>query len=213
MKKNIDLGAYGWRHSHWLNTFYPEDLPVSGSEDWRLTYYSNEFNVVLVPADYWKKTQDVDCEAWLDAVHEGFQFFVECHVDMLDSISMPELADNLKALQPQLSSLVFLDEKQIMPEPIKRQFYSLADSLMVDTFGLEGVSASAHTNVWRVGRPDPSDFAFIENDLTDLRLVKTMVEDFVSQLENKPATIIVDHPRLQASDLSKCRSMLEIMGY
>ena len=70
-----------------------------------------------------------------------------------------------------------------------------------------------HSNVWRVDRPEPSNFAFIENDLTDLRLVKTMVEDFVSQLENKPATIIVDHPGLQASDLSKCRSMLEIMGY
>lgn len=213
MKKNINLGAYGWRHSHWSNTFYPDDLPVSELEDWRLTYYSNEFNAVLVPADYWKKTQDVDCEAWLDAVHEGFQFFVECHVDMLDSISMSELADNLKELQPQLSALVFLDEKQIMPESIKRQFYSLADSLMVDTFGLEGVSASTHTNVWRVDRPDPSNFAFIENDLTDLRLIKTMVEDFVSQSENKPATIIVSHPGLQASNLSKCRSMLEIMGY
>ena len=213
MKQNINLGAYGWRHSHWLNTFYPEDLPVSGSEDWRLTYYSNEFNVVLVPADYWKKTQDVDCAAWLDAVHEGFQFFVECHVDMLDVISMVELGANLKELQPQLSALVFLDEKQIMPEPIKRQFYSLADSMMIDAFDLEGVSASVHSNVWRVDRPEPSNFAFIENDLTDLRLVKTMVEDFVSQSENKPATIIVDHPGLQASDLSKCRSMLEIMGY
>ena len=213
MKKNIDLGAYGWRHSHWSNTFYPEDLPVSEPEDWRLTYYSNEFNAVLVPVDYWKKRQDVDCEVWLDAVHEGFEFFVECHVDMLDSISMSELADNLKALQPQLSALVFLDEKQLMSESIKSQFCSLADSLMIDTFGLDAGSASTHTNVWRVDRPDPSNFAFIETDLTDLRLVKTMVESFVAQSENKPATIIVSHPRLQASDLSKCRAMLEIMGY
>lgn len=213
MKKNIKLGAYGWCHSHWSNTFYPEDLPVSEPEDWRLSYFSNEFNAVLAPVDYWKKTQVVDCEAWLDAVHEGFEFFVECHVDMLDSISMPELADQLKALQPQLSALVFLDEKQLMSESIRSQFCSLADSLMIDTFGLDAGSASAHTNVWRVDRPDPSNLAFIENDLTDLRLVKTMVESFVAQSENQPATIIVSHPRLQASDLSKCRAMLEIMGY
>ncbi len=213
MRKNINLGAYGWRHPHWSNTFYPEDLPVSEPEDWRLTYYSNEFNTVLVPADYWKISQDINGEALLDAVHEGFEFFIECHVDMLDFISMVEFGASLKALQPQLSALVFLDEQQIMPESIKRQFYSLADSMMVDTFGLDGGSASVHTNIWRVDRPAPSNFAFIENDLTDLRLVKTMVEDFVSQSENKPATIIVDHPRLQASDLSKCRSMLEIMGY
>ena len=112
MKQNINLGAYGWRQSHWLNTYYPEDLPVDGDDDWRLTYFSNEFNAVLVPADYWQTGKNIDCESWLDAVHEGFQFFVECHVDMLDFISMAELSAELKKLRPQLSALVFLDEKQ-----------------------------------------------------------------------------------------------------
>ena len=52
LKQMMNLGAYGWRHKHWSNTFYPEDLPVDADDDWRLAYYSNEFNAVLVPADY-----------------------------------------------------------------------------------------------------------------------------------------------------------------
>ena len=42
--KNITVGSYGWRHPHWRGSFYPEDLP----EDWQLSYYSNEFSVVMV---------------------------------------------------------------------------------------------------------------------------------------------------------------------
>ena len=61
LKKTINPGAYGWRHKHWLESFYPEDLPVNGSEDWRLSYYSNEFNTVMVPCDYWKSGESIDC--------------------------------------------------------------------------------------------------------------------------------------------------------
>ena len=216
MKQNIDPGVYGWRHSHWLNSFYPEDLPVEGRDDWRLTYYSNEFNAVLVPASYWQVNEKMDCESWLDAVHEDFKFFVECHVNMLDFISVAELEANLKQLQPQLSALVFVDDKQLMSASVKKQFDSLIDALAVDVFGLEALAATSglpQNKLWRDKDSDRSNFALIENDLTDLRAVKNIVEDFALQLEEAAATIIVNHPRLQASDLSKFRSMLEIMGY
>lgn len=217
MKQNINPGAYGWRQPHWLNTYYPEGLPVGGDEDWRLSYFSNDFNAVLVPAGYWLTGENVDCESWSDAVHEDFQFFVECHVDMLGYISMNDLRDNLKSLQPQLSALVFLDEKQQMSETVRRQFCSLAGSMALDVFGLDtthGLNVeSAKQHVWRTGSAFPSRFAFIEDDLSDLRSVRKVVEDFASRSKNGPATIIADHPQLQASNLMKLRSVLEIMGY
>jgi len=230
LKYNINLGAYGWRQQHWLNTFYPEDLPADEHEDWRLTYYSNDFSAVLVPSDYWQTNKKIDCEGWLENVHDSFQFFVECHVSMFDHLSLSELTGNLKKLQPQLSALVFIDDNQQISGSVKSQLYSLVDSLGVDVFGLDTL-IGAHTdlrteNIWR---PDvqqenqrSSSFAYIENDLSDLRLVRKITEEFAAQLENieqQPekhngqATIIVDHPQLQASDLSKFRSLLEIMGY
>ncbi len=218
LKQDINLGAYGWHHQHWLNTFYPEDLP----EGWQLAYYSNEFNTVVVPADYWQTGEVLDCEDWLDNVHDGFQFIVECHADMFNHISLPELTGYLKVLQPQLSALVFLEDKQQMPESVKKQFNTLIDSLEVAVFGSGSQLNLQAKNIWRPGRSQEkslsTSFSLIENDLSDLRAARTMVEDFVNQLENDEqqtteASIIVNHPKLQASDLSKFRSLLEIMGF
>ncbi len=40
---NIIFGLSGLAHPSLINNFYPEDLP----EDWRLDYYSNEFDALL----------------------------------------------------------------------------------------------------------------------------------------------------------------------
>ena len=66
-----------------------------------------------------------------------------------------------------------------------------------------------------------SRFAFLEDDLSDLRRTRTVVEEFLqneSEIRSVPAghfeksTIIVNHPFLQADDLIRFRTMLEIMG-
>ena len=43
--RELLLRARDWEHPAWNQEFYPDDLP----EDWRLSYYANEFPVVLVP--------------------------------------------------------------------------------------------------------------------------------------------------------------------
>ena len=238
MKITINLGAYGWRHKHWLKSFYPEDLPVYRSEDWRLSYYSNEFNAVLVPYDYWQSGEITDCEGWLDDVNEDFQFFVECHENMLENISLSELSDSLKKLQPQLSALVFLENKQhnLWPEAVsvEKSFKSLVDALDVDVIKPARSLNSAAYTVCQQDNHLASRFAFVNSDLSDLKLARMMVEDIVNSSENlewcvpqkslqkadKPTeevggnmTIIVNHPLLQASALSKFRAVLDIMGY
>ena len=199
MKQNINIGAYGWRHSHWLNDFYPDDLPVAGEEDWRLAYYSNEFNTVL------------------DDVNDEFQFFVECHGGMFEHVSSDEMIKQLEILQPQLSALVFLEGKQPMPESLQNQFYDLAESLEINIFADNGIDLQAK-KIWRQKKQHHSDLALLDDDLTDLRSVRTIVDDFVSQTANiepkgTEATIIVDHPSLRAQDLSQFRAVLDIMGH
>ena len=41
------IGACDWRYPEWVGSFYPDDLP----EEWKLGFYSNEFRVVMLPAD------------------------------------------------------------------------------------------------------------------------------------------------------------------
>jgi hypothetical protein len=214
LKPHIELGAYGWRHAHWLDTFYPADLP----EDWQLTYYSNAFNTVLVPADYWQAKETLDCTGWLDAVHPKFQFFVECHASMLDHVTLAELTEYLKDLGPRLSALVFLDEKQQLSAAVKNQFIALIESLEIAVLGSNVLPGGSVGNIWRLDNPQTADFAWIENDLTELRLARKIIDDFNSRPLNDDsatpdATMIVNHAALQAGDLSKFRSLLEIMGY
>lgn len=68
----ILIGACGWQHPTWDETFYPEGLP----EDWQLGYYGNEFRVVLVPASYWQQP-DLDVRQWLEETDQSPRFLCE----------------------------------------------------------------------------------------------------------------------------------------
>ena len=206
MKKSINVGAYGWRHEHWFSTFYPDDIPLGElDEDWLLTYYSNEFGTVMVPAAYWCMEEKVDCEIWLDDVHEDFQFYVECHASIFECLSMSDWVKNIIKLKPQLGGVVILDRDSRLDIGL---LSGLLDSSNITILG------QGSNNVWRQNDHKLSSFAVIENELSDLRQARDIVEDFISSSGASPqATIIVDHATLQAGDLAKFRSMLEIMGH
>lgn len=68
-----EIGAWGWGHSEWQDNFYPDDLPT----DWRLTYYSNEFPLVLVPVADWVHMSASQVVNWIEDVNEEFQFILE----------------------------------------------------------------------------------------------------------------------------------------
>ena len=225
MKRNISVGAYGWRHSHWLGTFYPEDLPVSVEEDWRLTYYSNEFNCVLVPADYCLclsgKKAVIDGNHWLDEVNDEFQFYVECTMDIFDHVSFDTWSEQLKLLQPQLSALVITENQRKIPESTLKQLKDLAEMLRVKVFADGDYDLPIDLpikSIWQKDRRCTSALALIEDDLTDLRSVRATMDGFVSQKSDidqisSNATIIVRSPRLQAVDLAQFRKVVEVMGY
>lgn len=74
----IQIAALGWEHSGWWNGFYPDDLP----EEWRLTYFANEFHAVVVPAYRWCAVDDATLRQWVGDVDSRFQFFWEIPPDI-----------------------------------------------------------------------------------------------------------------------------------
>lgn len=79
---SIRVGTCGWDHAHWQGAFYPGDLP----DDWRLSYYANEFLTVLVAEDEWRSNLG-RLDEWLDEVPQGFRFYFQSAED-----KPPELA-------------------------------------------------------------------------------------------------------------------------
>ena len=225
MKRNIRVGAYGWRHSHWLNNFYPNDLPMVNEDDWRLAYYSNEFTTVMVPADYWLasdgQAQGVDCKRWLDDVNDDFQFLVECHAELFEQVSFVEISKQLTILQPQLFAIILRDNKQALPDLVCKQLCELAEALEVNIYADNDVTRVGNAqikSIWQQKTHLASDLALFEDDLTDLRLTRTIVDAFVSQLpdaerNSAAGTIIVDHPDLITENLNQFRAVLNIMGH
>jgi len=67
------MGSFGWDHKDWQGPFYPDDLPA----DWRLSYYANEFSVVLVPFSVWTADECAKCVTWHDDVPESFRFVLD----------------------------------------------------------------------------------------------------------------------------------------
>lgn len=221
--KNLNIGAYGWKQESWTGGFYPEELP----QGWQLTYYSNAFNCVLVPVEYWCEQQRPDCEQWLENVHEEFRFHVACDERLVECVSLEDLKTSLNILKPALASLVFLPADSPMSETGLRLFDSLIESLGVDVFGAgtvpDQVMSTQGGAIWRKqGGSLNSRFAFIDDDISDMRAARAIVEAFVQQLpageetgkndEMTEATLIVADPELEAETLSKLRSVVEIMG-
>ena len=89
---NIDIASYGWQGTSWQG-FYPADLP----EDWRLDYYSNEFNAVVIPVELWQGASVDEIEQWQDAVHGEFRFYFEHGLKHLPSREELEAIDLLGA--------------------------------------------------------------------------------------------------------------------
>ncbi len=77
----ILIGACGWDHSGWQDTFYPADLPA----DWRLGYYANEFPLVLIRAEAWQGEMAA-ADVWLESSDDSFRFVCEIPLEATDDI-------------------------------------------------------------------------------------------------------------------------------
>ena len=75
------IGACGWSHSNWEVDFYPEDLPP----DWRLSYYANEFPVVLVTEEEWR-LPGADASTWCEESEASFRFVLEITANTVEDV-------------------------------------------------------------------------------------------------------------------------------
>jgi hypothetical protein len=96
---DIIVAARGWSHPNWCDDFYPEDLP----EDWQLSYYSNEFRAVVVPAADFAGIDPLEVERWEEDTGEDFQFYLEVEDLFLD---WARFAGVVKPLGAQLGGIL-----------------------------------------------------------------------------------------------------------
>jgi len=97
------IGSWGWRHPEWDDdVFYPHDLP----REWRLSYYANEFHLVMVPAAYWLADGSTE-EDWLDDVSGVFTFYIDWpFLQLSDLAAYENCAQQCLSLGQQLAAVL-----------------------------------------------------------------------------------------------------------
>ena len=73
MNEPLLIGARGWDHSAWNESFYPAALP----EDWRFSYYSKMLRAVLVPQALWAGASRATVEQLIEDSDPAFRFVLE----------------------------------------------------------------------------------------------------------------------------------------
>ena len=183
---NLRVGAYGWKHENWLDSFYPEDLPG----DWQLTYYANEFSCVLMPAHY-LLADDCDIEQWLDDVPDTFKFYVEWpDSDVDDDL----LLNQLLMFGDQLSGILIKRSRQ------------LATKIPVYCWS----GCKMQQQLWQPDNQGQSGVAAIAIDGHDLKTQKHWLQKFQKDTINELKAVFLMDENLDIKQLNEFKILVEL---
>jgi len=190
--KELIIGARGWNFAHWQDSFYPDGLP----EDWRFTYYSNEFHSVLVP---WECLQEADSgkiREWLDDTDSSFEFFIEAalhwpweQLQPIVELLAPQLRGIfLRDVQPKRTALLDIKTVETTVSKVSEQAPIIVDGNTLNSV-LQSVVAEYNPGCY--WRPD-------ESDITKCNATIALAE----------TTLITSHqPRRLKKIIEDCRSV------
>lgn len=140
---SLEIGTLGWDRTDWVGSFYPADLPA----EWRLSYYANEFDAVLIPADRWASEATSHVEAWCEDVSGRFRFIAELKPFQVNTTRGRRIVSGLDALGKTLHGLV-LRTTADAPHGFVRELRGRypGKALVVDDAGEAGLP-----RLWRPG--------------------------------------------------------------
>ena len=102
MAKSVRIGAVDWRDPAWAGPFYPLDMP----DEWRLSYYSSQYNCVFLKASAWRQTTPAELAQWCEDVHDQFVFLLEDD----ENSTLPEaLAHKAIVIKPTDPRILWID--------------------------------------------------------------------------------------------------------
>ncbi len=71
--RHLGVGLAGGLDAPWAADYFPHDLPA----DWRMDYYSNEFDCLLLAPRDWQAADPAIWAGWAASVGEDFRFYLQ----------------------------------------------------------------------------------------------------------------------------------------
>jgi hypothetical protein len=189
---SLTLAAYGWIPQDWEQRFYPEDLPSI----WRLDYYCNEFNEVIVPAAAWESGVLPDDWSMLPA---GFDLYLEINLALLESAHWVQVRECIETvLATHISGLwVDVSAKAHLPAGWEQRFpvhVAVNDALLAQM----PVGANAQLALLRT-----------EQTLAAVAL-RALFEQLHEQTAHKDVVLFLDAPYAVVAQIQLMRQIYNI---
>lgn len=106
----VRIGTSGWHYKHWLNQFYPKDLPAASMFNW----YARHFDTVEINNTFYRLPNEEAVMHWRDSAPPEFVFSVKAsrfvtHMKRLldPAISTQKFFDRAELLGPKLGPILF----------------------------------------------------------------------------------------------------------
>ena len=176
--RKLRLGTVGWQRDSWLQDYFPDDLP----EDWRLSYFANDCDCVLVQADAWRDGPGEELAAQLPETPPTFRCFLQ-------------LPAHLSPAGEGLLDLFDAQRTILLVEHIDADFDRLAQW------------QAAGPDRWR----DPAsgdELVRWSPAGTDLRAMRRLAE----QLDAAARAVVLDGPSASPAGIPELRTLLELLG-
>jgi len=200
---HLMVGAIGWDQDRWLEELYPPDLPY----EWRLSYYANEFPVVLVPDSYWLKAELPDTGQWLDDVPDHFRFHIHVTKRMVESVRWLDIVGLCEDLKPKLGGWV-LQLPEELCKPVKdrlTEMHAAVPTAIVDN------NCVASTASWHQDRSADCGAIGVAvlTKRPDPRVLRTLIEDFIDHSSGASRVLFFNAPYGVVAD---ARIIVRLLG-
>ena len=223
VKPEIRVGARGWNFDQWGGEFYPDDLP----EDWRFSFYCNDFQTVLVPANQLLMFSLDDWSEWIEDTSKDFWFYVEIE----ESASWQDIEPYLKLFAEKLRGIVVTVEaldsvnelaslinraKRIAPVAIRRTGKAISDNDMAT------LQSCYEVNLCWSGESDSPSWGYNESAAIVLRdsnadnspeIVRQVVEKGIEYAGRRDSIALIfagDSPKI--SEMHNTRTITELIA-
>lgn len=199
---NLIIGTQGWESETWLDFFYPENMP----EDWRLDFYSNFFECVLVEESVWKAWTEEELEELVELFEEEvFWFFFEVSSVLTDQ-DVIQLEKMKWYLKDRATGIVLKETNQNLPEGLSG--YSV--TLVSKTDKRDGWCWK-YENAYVSGDP----VGYVDGLSRDGKVQSEMLRQFMQSLPEgqKGAPFFVGGDSIDIDQVKNLKIVGEIMGY
>jgi len=197
MQKNIKVGIFDWVQFPQENNFYPEDLP----QDWRLSYFSNEFETACIDLASPSLHPDLLTE-WVDELPDSFELcFVLSRLSHLEQLT--ELVDQVAV---KINYLI-VNSQQQNNAFINDVFESVQD------WKYRPQQVISVLSLWTPETPlKPSNIALMPA-VDDMRLYREWIELWLEENNQQELSLWLDGDSATYSTLGQLRTLVELMGY